>query len=121
MQIFLYVVLAAFLLIGARRWFRRRSVPQIDPRAIPPGAVLLDVRTQAERSRDAIPGSIHIPLQEFAGRTGELAKYRSSLIVCYCRSGNRSMTAALRLRKLGYSAGSLAGGIPNWKLTAGKR
>lgn len=119
-QIFFYAVLLLFLFLNVRKFVRRRSVPQIDPSAIPAGSVLLDVRTKAERSRDSIPGSIHIPLQELGSRSGELTKYRDARIVCYCASGNRSLSAAVMLKKLGYSSANLVGGISNWKLAAGR-
>lgn len=121
LQIFFYVILLAFLGLNIRTMLRRMSVGQIDPRAIPAGAVLLDVRTPAERARDSIPGSIHIPLDELTARSGELAKYKNSTIVCYCASGNRSLSAAVRLKKLGFSAVNLVGGLRNWKLAAGRR
>lgn len=117
-QIILYSTLLLFLLFNVLRFFRNRSVPQVDPSAIPSGSILLDVRTAAERSHVAIPGSIHIPLQELRARAGELKKYGNARIVCYCRSGARSLSAAVRLRKLGYQAENLRGGISNWKFTA---
>jgi rhodanese-related sulfurtransferase len=115
-QIFLYALLAAFLFLNVRRYLRRRSIPQVDPGAIPEGSVLLDVRTPAERSRDSIPGSVHIPLHQLSTRSGELGKYRDRRIVCYCASGNRSLSAAATLRKQGFDAANLVGGISNWKL-----
>jgi rhodanese-related sulfurtransferase len=114
-QIFLYALLFAFLAINVLRYLRRRSIPQVDPAALPAGSVLLDVRTPAERSRESIPGSVHIPLQQLASRAGELEKYRGAQIVCYCASGNRSLSAAASLRKRGYNAANLIGGISNWK------
>lgn len=116
-QVFLYALLLAFLAINVRRFLRRRSIPQVDPAAIPPGSLLLDVRTPAERSRESIPASVHIPLHQLRSRAGELEKYRDRQIVCYCASGNRSLSAAAALRKRGLNAANLAGGISNWKLS----
>ena len=118
-QIFLYALLLAFLAINVLRYLRRRSIPQVDPAAIPPGSLLLDVRTPAERSRESIPGSVHIPLHQLSPRAGELEKYRDRQIVCYCASGNRSLSAAASLKKRGFNAANLVGGISNWKF-AGK-
>jgi rhodanese-related sulfurtransferase len=115
-QVFLYVLLLAFLAINIRRFLMRRSIPQVDPAEIPAGSLLLDVRTPAERSRESIPGSVHVPLQQLRSRAGELEKYRERQIVCYCASGNRSLSAAAALRKRGFNAANLAGGISNWKL-----
>ncbi len=118
-QIILYAMLGGFLLFNVVRFFRNRSVPQVDPSAIPSGSVLLDVRTAGERSQGSIPDSIHIPLQELGARADELTRHRAARIICYCRSGSRSLTAAARLRKLGYQAESLRGGISGWKFTSG--
>jgi rhodanese-related sulfurtransferase len=115
-QIVFYLLLSALLFIQVRRYLRRRSIPQVEPGAIPEGSVLLDVRTAAERSRDSIPGSVHIPLHQLSVRSGELGKYRDRRIVCYCASGNRSLSAAAALRKQGFDAANLVGGISNWKL-----
>ncbi len=115
-QIILYAVLTAFLLLNIRRFLQRRSVPQIEPGEIPAGAVLLDVRTAGERSEDSIRGSVHIPLHELRARAGELRKHGGSQIICYCRSGNRSLGAAVLLKKLGYNSANLVGGITNWRM-----
>lgn len=115
-QVFFYILLLAFLAINVRRYLRRRSIPQVDPAAVPAGSLLLDVRTPAERSRESIPGSVHIPLHQLAARAGELEKYRDRQIVCYCASGNRSMSAAAALQKRGFNAANLVGGISTWKL-----
>jgi rhodanese-related sulfurtransferase len=120
-QVLIYILIPAFVAVSVRRVILRRSVEQVDPRSIPAGAVLLDVRTAAERSHDSIPGSIHIPLPELSSRAGELERYRGSRIVCYCASGNRSLTAAARLGKLGFTAASLSGGITMWRLAAARR
>lgn len=119
-QIVLVVLLAAFLLINVRRFLVSRSVPKVRASELPAGAVLLDVRTSGERSRGSIPGSIHIPLHELGGRAGELARHRGARIVCYCQSGNRSLTAAVKLRKQGFDAANLSGGIAAWRMAGGK-
>lgn len=109
-------VLGLFLFINIRRFILGRSVPHVDPSDLPPGAVLLDVRTDAERSRDQIKGSVHIPLHQLKARSGELARFRENTIVCYCSTGNRSVTAAVLLRKAGFSSANMKGGITNWKI-----
>ncbi len=76
--------------------------------------VLLDVRTPAERKENHIKGSFHIPLHELGSRMSELQKFKEKEIVCYCRSGNRSVSAAAKLKKQGYDAANLRGGIIRW-------
>jgi adenylyltransferase/sulfurtransferase len=80
--------------------------------------ILLDVRTYAERNKHAIKGSIHIPLHELTGRVEELNKFKDKEIVCYCQSGNRSLSAAVKLKKRGFNSANLKGGISNWNLNS---
>jgi rhodanese-related sulfurtransferase len=76
--------------------------------------VILDVRTERERRSKSISGSIHIPLNELKARLGELKKNQGKEIVCYCASGNRSVSAALKLKKAGFKSANLKGGIAEW-------
>jgi len=75
---------------------------------------MLDVRTARERSYRSIPGSLHIPLHELNARMKELERYRSKEIICYCASGSRSISAALRLKKAGFNVANLEGGLATW-------
>lgn len=74
---------------------------------------LLDVRQPEEYEAGHIPGSILMPLGELEARQSELE--RSKRIITYCRSGRRSMAAAIALCGLGFkSVHHLDGGIRNW-------
>jgi rhodanese-related sulfurtransferase len=79
--------------------------------------VLLDVRTASERQSSSIKGSIHIPLHEIRRRTDELKKYGEKEIVSYCASGNRSVSATATLKKLGFNAANMKGGIAEWNFS----
>jgi len=118
-QIVLYTLLALVIIVYLRRFLLTRTIPrytaaQLADRLKEPGTVLLDVRTASERTARHIPGSLHIPLQELGKRAGELEGYKNQEIVCYCQSGNRSLVAAFRLRRLGYKVADLEGGIAEW-------
>jgi rhodanese-related sulfurtransferase len=78
--------------------------------ATPP--VLLDVREDYERQVGRIPGSVHIPLGDLAGRSSELDG--ADQIIVYCRAGARSLMAAQALDAAGYQAYSLRGGLLEW-------
>ena len=74
---------------------------------------LLDVRQSEEYEAGYIPGAIPIPLGELEARQEELD--RSKKIIAYCRSGHRSMAAAMTLCGLGFKdIHHLEGGIINW-------
>lgn len=85
------------------------------PDQIQPGETqLIDVRTQEERDAGHIPGdTAHIPFDELLSRAGEVDRDRP--VVFYCRSGDRSGSAADAFAASGYEATSLAGGIVGWE------
>ena len=82
---------------------------------------LLDVREADERAEFNIGGKF-LPLgQILALQTDEIEDWKNQEVICYCRSGNRSMQAAMMLESLGFSnVKNLQGGIQNWQENAGK-
>lgn len=77
------------------------------------GAVLVDVRELHEWNEGRIPGARHIPLGSLARLAKELDPARE--VIAVCRSGNRSISAALILQQAGYTkVSSMAGGMISW-------
>ncbi|MFV0573353.1 MAG: rhodanese-like domain-containing protein [Xanthomarina gelatinilytica] len=66
-------------------------------------AIIIDVRTKAEFSQGAIPGSKNIPLQMLHGKIEVIKKMNKPVIAC-CASGIRSASAASVLNKHGIEA-----------------
>ncbi|MFN3872560.1 MAG: rhodanese-like domain-containing protein [Ignavibacterium sp.] len=120
-QIFFYVLLTLIVIYIVRKVLLYRSVKNYSPAELAEklkkdkNVVLLDVRTPMERKQDYIKGSFHIPLYDLTKNQKELLKFKDKEIICYCRTGNRSLTAASKLRKLGYNSANLKGGIIFWK------
>ena len=77
------------------------------------GAVILDVRSNAERRAAFIPGSTHIPLDELPGKLGKLPQGKT--IICQCASGMRSAQATRILQDAGLDARNLKGGLNAWE------
>jgi len=77
------------------------------------GALLLDVRSRAERQAFSIPGSQHLPVEQLTSQPEQLPHGR--VIVCQCASGHRSGLAARKLKAQGFDARSLSGGLTAWK------
>lgn len=72
--------------------------------------VIIDVRTNEEYKEGHIKNSINIPVDNI-----EKINYRKDTkIILYCRSGNRSNQAALKLKNLGYENIYDMGGINYW-------
>ena len=77
---------------------------------------LIDVRDESEWRRDAIPGSVNVPLEHLRER---LTKIPEGPIVVYCRTGERSSTAASLLEQTGrMNVVDLVGGIAAWSEAA---
>lgn len=66
-----------------------------------PGAVLLDVREDAELMAFSLPNAVHIPLGQLRGRIGELV--RSRTVIAFCAIGVRSYNAARILMNSGFA------------------
>ena len=120
MKWILAIAAVAVIVFLVARWYGNRhltrySVDQTQERIGSGEAVLLDVRTDGERAEKAIPGSLHIPLDELPARIDELEKYRDREIISYCRSGNRSLAATEILTEQGFRAASMNGGIMSWQ------
>ena len=80
-------------------------------------AFLLDVRTQTEWEQDGhLENATLIPHSELEEREGELPSEKDTMILLYCRSGNRSQDAAQTLVDLGFTnIIELETGINGWK------
>jgi rhodanese-related sulfurtransferase len=76
----------------------------------PPGAVLIDVREDAEWHEGHAPGAQHLPLGRL--RLEDLPPGRP--VYCICRSGNRSGRAVEALTAAGVDARNVAGGMQAW-------
>ncbi|WP_313339684.1 rhodanese-like domain-containing protein [Sedimentibacter sp.] len=76
--------------------------------------IILDVRTQEEYNSGHIENAVLLPVTEIANRAEEVLVDKNAKILIYCRSGNRSATAAKDLIKLGYTNVYDFGGINDW-------
>jgi len=76
--------------------------------------VILDVRTKEEFESGRIKNSILIPDYEIENVLNEIPD-KSTYIFVYCRSGNRSKTATLKMNKMGYQNVYDVGGINTYK------
>jgi len=78
--------------------------------------VLVDVRERDEYEQGYIPGALHIPRGNLESRVERAVPDRSTPVVIYCASGNRSVYAAKTLTELGYQdVVSMSGGFQAWK------
>ncbi len=97
----------------------RGSVRNLTPQEVAQGltegrVVLVDVREPNETALERFPGAVLVPLSSFDAAA--IPAPPGSEIVFACRSGRRSVTAALAAQDQGFGYDShLAGGILAWK------
>ena len=77
--------------------------------------LILDVREADEYQSGHIPGAVLFPVGSIDASSAEqIIPSKDTLLLIYCRSGNRSKTAASALAELGYTQVYEFGGINDW-------
>lgn len=66
------------------------------------GAIIIDVRTEAEWTAGHLDGAILIPYERIGDEIATVAVGKKDTIYLYCRSGRRSKIAEDTLEKAGY-------------------
>ena len=80
-----------------------------------PDAVILDVREQDEYDAGHIPGAMLLTVGTINEETAaSVIPEKDTVVLVYCRSGNRSKTASQALVDLGYTQIYEFGGIKDW-------
>ncbi len=96
--------------------FRTVGVDEFASYTAKPGVTVLDVRTPAEHLQGFIPGTdLNIDVLEDSFASEAVAKLpKGAPVALYCRSGNRSKSAARILSSKGYSVIELGSGFNGW-------
>jgi rhodanese-related sulfurtransferase len=109
--------------LTAQAFFTAKLAFETDPadlaaaRAAGTAPVVLDVRSAESWSQGRIPGAVHVPNSDLAGRAAEVVPTLDSEVVVYCWGPgcNGSTRAALKLATLGYTrVRELIGGFEYW-------
>lgn len=86
--------------------------------ALSNGALLVDVRSNAEWNAGHAPAATHLSVENVRNHAGRLPK--GAQIITICRSGARSAQAAQALADLGYQVSSVKGGMHAWQRAGGR-
>jgi rhodanese-related sulfurtransferase len=94
-----------------------QSVGPMDAvRLVNQGAVLVDVRSQAEFDSGHILDAKHVPQDQLASSAETLKKYKDKVVIACCESGMRSGAAARVLQAQGFTkVVNLKGGLQAWR------
>src|ERR1700704_5652631 len=99
----------------------KSQIEEVDPsevkELIDEGVAVIDVREAEEFSAGHLPRAKHVPRSYLESRIEGIVPDRSTQVILYCASGNRSAYAARTLEEdLGYEhVRSMTGGITLWK------
>ena len=77
--------------------------------------VVLDVRNQKDFSAGHIVDAVNIPFDKLSSRMVELEKYKAKTIIVVDAMGQHAGMVARDLKKAGYTAAKLGGGIASWR------
>lgn len=110
-------VFSIFSLFGqSKEGFRSVGTDEFERAVRDSSYIVLDVRTAAEYAEGHIPGTDHnidVLDDSFTAKAVALLPEGSS-VALYCRSGNRSKSAAKILAERGYNVVELASGFRGW-------
>jgi rhodanese-related sulfurtransferase len=103
-----------------------RLTPQEADRALADGALLIDIRSEAQRASDGVvPGTRFVPRNALEWRVDPSSPSRDpeiaradALMILMCDEGYQSSLAAATLQDLGLSrATDVVGGFQGWRAT----
>ncbi len=78
-------------------------------------ALVLDIRPKKDFQNGHIVGSVNITSDQLKNRMAELEKHKDKTIIVVCASGVNAGGACSELKKEGFTAVRLAGGIAGWR------
>ncbi|TRX74644.1 rhodanese-like domain-containing protein [Pseudomonas mangiferae] len=111
-----FVVLLILLIVTElRRGGRTVSNRELTALVNGEQGVVLDVRNAKDFASGHIVGALNIPFDKLASRHAELEKYKGKTLVVVDAMGQHAGTASRDLKKAGFDAVKLSGGIGGWR------
>jgi rhodanese-related sulfurtransferase len=110
------------LLVSARQQLSRVT-PEQAARELAHGAVLVDIRSDAQRAADGVvPEAVYVPRNVLEWRADPDSGFsepalgdRETRLILMCNEGYQSSLAAATLQLLGRDATDLIGGFMSWR------
>jgi rhodanese-related sulfurtransferase len=80
------------------------------------GALLVDIRTEADFKASHISGARNVPGAAIAAGAEALSRFKEKPVIAYCDTGQTAGAAARHLTRLGFKqAFNLRGGLAAWR------
>ncbi|WP_263147015.1 rhodanese-like domain-containing protein [Pseudomonas sp. RIT-PI-AD] len=109
------VLLALLAFTELRRGGRTVSNRELTALVNSEQGVVLDVRSNKDFASGHIVGALNIPFDKLASRQSELEKYKAKTLIVVDAIGQHAGTASRDLKKAGFDAVKLSGGIGSWR------
>ena len=112
----LFVTLLALLIFTeARKGGQSLSSRELTALVNSEQGVVLDIRAQKDFSAGHIVGALNIPFEKLASRMVELDKHKAKTIIVVDAMGQHSGGVCRDLKKAGFTAAKLPGGVASWR------
>ncbi|MEV6345152.1 rhodanese-like domain-containing protein [Actinoplanes sp. NPDC051851] len=86
-----------------------------DLEAAVPGVIVIDTRSAESWEQGHIPGAVHLPSREIAGRAAAVVPAGSAVVTyCWGPGCNGATKGALEFARLGYPVKEMIGGFEYW-------
>lgn len=104
--------------VGDRFLGYKQVSPEEATRLYNQGALVIDVRSDAEYKTGFIGEARHIPVTDLKAKVAGLSAHKDKSVLLYCQTGARSASAANTLVKEGFTqVFNLRGGVMAWKMS----
>ena len=111
-----FIVLVVLLIVQqSRNAGRNLSSRELTAMVNRDEAFILDIRPKKEFSTGHIVGSVNISNDQLKDKMAELEKHKDKTIIVVCASGMNAGGACAELKKAGFTASRLSGGITGWR------
>ncbi|MVW74503.1 rhodanese-like domain-containing protein [Pseudomonas xionganensis] len=108
-------ILALLIFTEARKGGQTLSSRELTALVNSEQGVVLDVRAQKDFSAGHIVDSLHIPFEKLTARMAELDKHKSKTLIVVDAMGQHAGSICRDLKKAGFTAAKLSGGIASWR------
>jgi rhodanese-related sulfurtransferase len=111
-----FVILLALLIFNElRKGGQNLSTREITALINRDTGIVIDLRAKKDFASGHIAGALNIPYDKLHSRIAELDKHKSKTLILVDAQGQQAGTAARELKKAGFTAAKLSGGISTWR------
>jgi phage shock protein E len=104
MHFIVFLVLLAFVILLFAIFKRSGKISSSSAQSyLKSGALLVDVRSPGEFNSGHLPDALNLPFQDIEAPLPPRFEDLNQVMLLHCRSGMRSMVAAKKLQRMGYT------------------